>query len=290
MKINSSFITISFFLNIVINTSCNKDNNNVDINEEDIITSLTPNIELLDDFWFGYYQEDVTTNPEDARPGFLYLKIPESGEFEGELYFSFSGCETGVDVGRIRGNSVGKNLNGLWTGTVDNIAVGGNYIGNLVTDNSYEGTYTNEQGKVKIECDSEFSYYVAPNGTFLLQKTGDNNELEIEVNTEVDPISLSWKDTNNLKDDVLYDVVFIDAECLDDNLNLEECLMWSGISTTNSIIYGEGINETVPAKRLITGKTYIGSITCINIVTREVEASSNVRFVARVNSASNIPN
>ncbi|TMM59043.1 hypothetical protein FEE95_06310 [Maribacter algarum] len=246
-----------------------------DDTEGELVAPL-PNPELLTDFWFGYYQEDPLTNPEDPLAGFIYLKIPDSGNFEGELYFSYSGCEGGVDIGRVTGTASNGNLDGTWSGNADGKNVGGDYLGQLVGDEMYQGTYINDAGKVEIVCDEDFSYYVASNGTWTLQKTGNNEELNATVNKDSDPIALNWDAGNG--SGLTYSVVFIDAECLEQNLDLEECLMWSGISTSNSIIYGEGIGETIPAQRLVSGNSYIASITCIN-TSGEVTASSNITFV-----------
>lgn len=239
-----------------------------------------PDTDLLSDFWFGYYQEDATTNPEDPLPGFIYLKIPESGNFEGELYFSYAGCKGGIDIGRVEGTVANENLDGTWTGNVDNMSVGGGYLGQLVNANRYEGTYTNTGGKIEIECDdSDLSYFVAPNGTWFVQKTDNNDNLNIEVDTNTAPISLSWNASN--QSNLIYSVVFIDAECLNGNLNLGQCLMWNGLSTTNSILYGQGINNNVPALQLVADKTYLVAITCINALTGQATASSNVTFIAQ---------
>lgn len=246
-----------------------------DDNEGEIVNPI-PDSDLLTDFWFGYYQEDPLTNPEDPLPGFIYLRIPESGNFEGELYFSYSGCEGGVDIGRLTGTVSNGNLDGTWSGNVDGKNVGGNYVGELINASIYQGTYTNTAGKVEIVCDEDFSYFVAPNGTWAIQKTGNNEELNATVDTNSDPIALNWDAGNG--SGLIYSVVFIDAECLEQNLDLEECLMWSGISLTNSIVYGQGIGEEVPAERLVTGQTYIATITCINS-SGEATASSNITFV-----------
>ncbi len=265
-----SFLVLPFIVLIgMLMTSCPSDNN-------EGVSPPLPNPDLLNEFWFGYYQEDALTNPEDPLPGFIYLKIPQSGGFEGELYFSYSGCAGGLDLGRVTGTVSGGNLDGTWQGNVDGKNVGGNYTGQLVVEERYEGTYTNQGGKVEIECDSDFSYFVAPNGTWFLQKTGNNEALNITVDTSSEPMALGWDSGNN--SGLFYSVVFMDAECLEQNLDLEECLMWSGVSATNSIVYGEGIADTVPARRLVLGKSYLASITCINSE-GEATVSSNIIFV-----------
>lgn len=239
-------------------------------------TPQQPEATLLSDFWFGYYQEDVLSNPEDPLPGFIYLQIPESGTFDGELYFSYSGCAGGIDLGRVRGIAFDGDLDGAWEGNVDGIDVGGNYSGQLVNAERYEGTYTNATGKVEIECDPDFSYFVAPNGTWSLQKSGNNEALNISVDTSAIPLSISWDSTTN--EVLFYSIVFADAECLEQNLNLEQCLMWSAVSISNSLVYGQSLLDNVPAEPLIVGQSYLASISCIN-ASGEVTVSSNIIFV-----------
>ncbi len=258
-------VVVSFFTVVI---SCDS--------EGEVPPGPLTDTDLLNDFWFGSYQEDALTNPEDPLPGFIYLQIPETGNFDGELYFSYSGCDGGVDLGRVSGTVANGNLDGSWSGNVDGENVGGSYTGELINEERYQGIYTNAGGKVEIECDEDFSYFVAPNGTWFLNKSGNNKSLDISVDTNSDPIALTWKGGN--QSDIVYNVVFVDAECLEQNLDLEECLMWSGITTTNSIVYGQGIGETVPAERLVLGRSYLASITCVNS-SGEATVSSNIIFI-----------
>ena len=234
-----------------------------------------PGTNLLGDFWFGYYKEDPVTNPEDPGIGLLYMKIPESGNFDGELYFSRTGCTSGIDIGRVTGTAENEDLDGSWSGNVDGRNVGGPYTGQLVGQQQYQGTYINAGGKVEIECSEDFVYFVAPKGTWLLNSFGNNETLNITVDTDSDPIVLSWNGNN--QPGLIYNVVIIDAECLDENLELEECLVWSGLTTTNSIVYGEGIDDT-PADELIIGRSYLAVITCVNS-SGEATVSNNIIFV-----------
>lgn len=244
--------------------------------QDEIQPPELPDTNLLGDFWFGAYQEDPLTNPEDPVPGFLYMKIPESGSFDGELYFSFDGCTSGVDKGRASGTVADGNLDGSWSGNVDGRSVGGTYAGQLVNAERYEGTYTNAGGKLEIVCNEDDSIFVAPNGTWNLQKLGNNEALNIMVDTSVDPISVIWETTSN--EVLFYNIVFTDAVCLEQNLDLELCLMWSAFSANNSFVYGESLIDNVPAKPLIPGQSYLAAITCIN-QEGEATASSNIIFV-----------
>ncbi len=228
---------------------------------------------LFNDFWYGYYFENPLTNPEDPTPGFVYLQIPEAGAFEGEMYFSFVGCDDTFDVGRVTGNANGTNLAGTWSGTVDGTAVGGDYIGELnMAGDLYEGTYTNAIGKVEIECTQDDSIFVAPDGTWFLGKGDENAALNIMVDAAANPLTASWDAPAGT---FIYLYVVVDAACLEENLDLETCLMWSGNTQNSSFIYGEG--SEVPAKPLIAGSTYLLSVAAVSD-TSELVASSNLLF------------
>ncbi|MDB4292508.1 hypothetical protein N9954_03820 [Maribacter sp.] len=228
----------------------------------------------FDDFWFGYRFEDPLTNPEDPTAGYVYVRIPETGTFEGELYFSFTGCDDAFDVGAVTGTVSGNAIDGSWQGTVDGIGVGGAYIGAMNNgSNRYDGTYTNAAGKIEIECDEDDSIFVAPNGTWYLNKGNDNAELEIDVNTEADPLQASW---NTVGSAFGYLFVMVDTECLIENLNLEDCLMWSGASLSPSFVYGSA--SEVPAKPLVRGRTYTLTISAI-AANGAVLANSSITFM-----------
>lgn len=262
---------------LAITLSCEKSNNAPpieNIDPKDTEQFDASKLEGFDDFWFGYRFEDPITNPEDPGAGYIYVRIPEIGTFDGELYFSFSGCDDTFDVGAVSGTVSGNSIDGSWQGTVDGINVGGSYSGNRNSNgNRYEGTYTNSDGKVEIVCDEDFSIFVAPNGTWYLNKGEDNGELEIQVDEDADPITATW---NNIGSAYGYLFVMIDTECLIEKEDLEECLMWSGGSLAPNFQYGD--DTAVPAQPLVRGRTYTLSVSAVAI-DGEVLATSNITFI-----------
>lgn len=240
--------------------------------EEPITTNPDPNAEPTT-LWFGYYQEDALNNPEDPLSGILYLNIPDNGTFEGELFFSYVGCDDGFDAGVAQGTVNGQSIQGSWEGTVDGRAVGGDYTGQLSADQTtYSGTYTNANGKLEIECDVDFTYYVAALGSWRIFRSDVDNSLDITAIVNGDDVNFSWSGINNVG---IYRFVVIDRECLEEQRDLEACLVWGGESSLTDINYGQG--GDVPAQRLIKGKDYIINVLAISN-TGQVIASSSKGF------------
>jgi len=232
--------------------------------------------DLLSDFWFGYRFESPLTNPEDPGVGFVYAKIPETGEFEGELHFSWTGCTEGVDIGKVSGTVGNGTLTGTWSGVVDGRPVGGGYSGSLSENGiQYEGVYDNDGGKIEVVCDEDFTYYIAPDGTWFIQRTGKNDELNIIVETNQDPLLCSWDAVPNA---VGYNVIFIDADCLEEKLNIEECYMWDAETLDKSIRYGEALITTIDARPLVRGEAYLVTVTAFDSDLAPL-ATNNLTFI-----------
>lgn len=271
-------------------TSCTSNNIDAEISEkidaenetetetetESETETTAPDPDLLTDFWFGYRYESPVTNPEDPEIGFVYMKIPDTGEFEGELHFSWNGCSEGVDVGKVTGTVGDGTLIGTWSGFVDGLAVGGSYSGNLNENGiQYEGVYDNEEGKIEVECDEDLTYYIAPDGTWFIQKNGRNEELDITVETDQNPLLCRW---NELEGAIGYNVIFIDADCLDEKLNIEDCYMWDANTQENSVRFGEVLISTIAARPLVRGEAYLVTVTALNF-DLEPMATNNITFV-----------
>lgn len=207
-------------------------------------------------FWFGYYQEDAGNNPEDPTIGMVYLHLPGNGRFIGELIFSYQGCTGGMQSGRVSGQVTGPSIMGNWSGSVDGVGVGGSYTGTLGADQKhYTGTYTNSAGKQKIECEG-LRYFVAAKGTWQVYGSRTSTDMEIEVSNEPenDVPFFSWTDYDDLD---YYRFVVIDMECLEEEQDLEKCMMWNGEYVFSQVAYGEEYAELPQAKRLVKGKSYL---------------------------------
>jgi hypothetical protein len=119
--------------------------------------------------YVGYYQEDPTNNPEDPVPGAIYLNLPEGNNtFSGNMFFTYVGCQSS-NVGTVSGDKLDLDLSGKWTGTVDNTAQEGGYVGKFSTSlNIYQGSYTVKNGKQRIDIPNCIKYDIAAFGTWQL--------------------------------------------------------------------------------------------------------------------------
>ncbi|MDH3711354.1 MAG: hypothetical protein OER04_15780 [Cyclobacteriaceae bacterium] len=139
----------------------------------------------------------------------------------------------------------------------------------MIKGDRYSGTYTNGSGKQKITC-GPGGYYVAAKGTWLIRGLNDESELDISVLDDSDPIKFEWTEIPDIQ---VYRFVVIDKECLEERLNLEECMMRAGESDWPDIEYGDG---DIPAKPLIRGKEYLFTIHAIG--DQGVVATSSIEF------------
>jgi len=97
--------------------------------------------------YVGAYQEDAQANPEDPTSGVLYLNIPDSGPFNGEMFFTYVGCQSS-NIGNVTGTRAGLDLIGSWDGTLDETSQSGAFAGSWVPAQSYfTGTYKVAKGK-----------------------------------------------------------------------------------------------------------------------------------------------
>ncbi|MFK7957693.1 MAG: hypothetical protein AB8B96_16455 [Lysobacterales bacterium] len=121
------------------------------------------------DLHVGYYLENPLNNPEDPVPGTLFLNIPsDDSTFAGEMYFTYQGCQS-ENIGSVAGNRLTNNLSGSWAGTVDNTAQSGSFVGTLAAAGTFNGTYDVDGGKQQIIVEDCVEYFIAANGTWLLQ-------------------------------------------------------------------------------------------------------------------------
>ncbi len=204
--------------------------------------------------WFGYYQEDAGKNPEDPMIGVVYLDIPNNGEFSGELVFSYQGCQGGMQRGRVSGQVNDNVISGNWSGTVDNVSVGGGYSGQLDQGRkNYSGVYNNSAGKKKIECDG-LTYYVAGKGTWQVYGSNKPFNMSIDVSYEENVPYFNWTDFDDLE---TFRFMIVDMECLIEQQDLEQCMVWNGEYVFSDLEYGMEYDDLPPSKPLIIGKKYL---------------------------------
>lgn len=182
--------------------------------------------------YVGYYTEDAGNNPEDPTVGAVLLRLPAAdGAFAGQMPFSYAGCVSGRDVGRITGSRSGGRHSGSWTGTMDGNAVGGAF--NLVADasgGSYSGSYTNAGGKQAIAVGA-CSYHVAAQGTVRLYP-GDSSSpagFALSVGSGLTP-TLSWP---SLGSGLRYTARLFDEACLQSHPSDAGC--FQGEVTTSAL-------------------------------------------------------
>ncbi|MGB5700193.1 hypothetical protein [Muriicola sp.] len=204
--------------------------------------------------WFGYYQEDAGNNPEDPMIGLVYLHIPNNGEFSGELIFSYQGCEGGMQRGRVSGQVNENVISGNWSGTVDNVAVAGGYSGQMdLSTKGYSGIYINSEGKKKIECDW-LTYYVAGKGTWQVYGSNEPFSINIDISYEEGIPFFNWTDFDDLE---TFRFVIVDLECLIEQQDLEQCMVWNGEYVFSDLEYGMEYGDLPPSRPLIIGKNYL---------------------------------
>ena len=143
--------------------------------------------------YIGHYQEDAGNNPENPMPGSFYLYLPEgNASFNGAMSFTYIGCQS-TNVGTVSGAKNALALSGNWTGTVDNVAVGGPYSGTYdAAAQRYSGTYTNSGGKVRVTVASCIDYYVAAFGTWEMSPVAAKSPADFSLG--VSGGNVSWSD------------------------------------------------------------------------------------------------
>lgn len=165
----------------------------------------------LDSLYVGAYQEDSAANPEDPTSGVVYLNLPASGAFSGQMYFTYVGCQSS-NVGLISGtrvqNGANDTLNGSWKGTVDGTQQQGAFTGSRNnTAKAITGTYNVAGGKQSISIPNCIDYFIAPHGTFTLSAVG--TVTPANLNLKADANGASW----TVLDDAAYALVsIVDAQ------------------------------------------------------------------------------
>jgi hypothetical protein len=222
--------------------------------------------------YVGYYQEDATNNPEDPVPGALYLRLPQTDStFSGDMYFTYIGCQS-QNVGTISGNKRQLDLVGSWTGTVDNLAQRGDYVGRFQpTLGIYQGTYTNAGGKQFRDLSPCITYYIAAFGTWELFPVGQTySSSTAPQGASVVGNTVSWTAPAGTEACLISAIDQATAQSGTGN-----AIVWQ------TIIPGVISSATIPTSALQSGRTYIASVACRASVNQQRNYFSSVTFAYR---------
>jgi hypothetical protein len=156
--------------------------------EEDDDDEPAPPASAPGGLYVGHYAEDPVNNPEDPTLGVLHLALPANdAAFSGAMFFTYVGCQSS-NVGTISGNRTGNSLSGNWSGTIDELALLGNYGGSYnASSGVFSGTYTVTGGKQPRDIPGCISYFIAANGTWELLPVGrsvpDSFDIDVSGST-----------------------------------------------------------------------------------------------------------
>ena len=216
--------------------------------------------------YVGYYQEDPTTNPEDAVPGAFSLNLPvANGAFSGSMYFTYIGCQS-TNVGIVGGTKADLGLSGTWSGSLDGLPQTGAYTGTYSAETgSYAGTYTNNGGKQFRDLSPCIRYWIAPNGMWEMFPV-DTQVPAGSLNIGITGRTLNWSVVSGGS----YALVYL----LD-----ESVAQGSGNPVVWQTLLPTGNSVVVPASVVLqSGKTYIIAVGISNSTAKRLAFGSK-RFV-----------
>lgn len=225
--------------------------------------------------YYGYYLEDPLDNPEDPTPGTLVVNLPAGpGAFSGQMPFSYVGCLGGADIGTITGQRTDTALTGQWTGVVDNVPVGGGYIGTYnAANDQFDGTYTNAGGKVHVTGPNDCSHHIAAKGTWRLYGDTVSTPSSFVVSS-TGGVSPTWS-WPSLGSAVFYLVRVFDQKCLAQSVTSAECMTGEGQTLLNRIDYPAGFPEAKPLK---DGGSYLIAVHAIDVA----DGRKQIGFTTRI--------
>lgn len=216
--------------------------------------------------YVGYYLEDPVNNPEDPTPGTMILRLPpDAGAFEGQMPFSYVGCMGGADIGTVNGTRSAAGLAGSWTGTVDSVAVGGDYNGSYeAAHDEFSGTYKNSGGKVHVEAGS-CHHDIAALGTWKLFGAGTTNTPSDFVVSSSGSTTPTWS-WRSMGSTVFYLVRVFDQDCLNASVTSAECMMGEAETAGTQVAYPSAFPG---AKSLVAGTSYLIAVHAVNAGDRQ---------------------
>lgn len=257
MPVKDRFVQIVALLTGLLLIACSGseyDSPSTDTTTGDTATGDTTDSVDANVTFTGYYQEDAGDNPEDPLPGEMYLNVPAGdGAFDGEFLFSYSGCDGGLDTGRLSGSRSASLLSGSWAGTVDLVSIGGTFDGTAKDETGgYAGTYLTSGGKTEINAGESCSYFVAGEGTWELFPVGGGSE-NVSISLDSD-IVFEWSSGNGTEVSL---ISVYDKDCLSSQASIEACSVWNQLTSATTVTYGSGSATTVP---LISGSGYVVTV------------------------------
>lgn len=219
----------------------------------------------LSTLYIGAYQEDRMTNPEDPTPGIVYLNIPAGGNFSGEMYFTYVGCQSS-NIGWVSGSRAGASLTGQWQGTLDGTQQNGGFNGSWVASQSaFQGSYTVAGGKQRISVPSCIDYFVAPKGSFSLWSIGTSSSPQFSLRASV--AGASWSSVAQAAGAL---IAVIDADAAVSN--------HGNAIISQQILTGASTSLTWSALQLVPGHNYVAAVLVLNSQA-QVLARASTSFV-----------
>ena len=225
--------------------------------------------------YVGYYVEDAVNNPEDPTIGSLMVKAPSNdGPFAGLMPFSYLGCIAGADIGGVSGTRSGVSFDGAWTGTVDNVPVGGTYQGTYApSSDTFSGNYTNAGGKVPFGTGG-CSGFVAANGTWkIFGTTASEPPTFVATATAGNTPTISWPSAGAA---IRYDVRVFDEDCLNVNPSNAACFNGEAFTNGTNIQFPAQFQSALP---LNGGGHYLVLVTGQDLTTGALLSFSSLRVL-----------
>ncbi|MFZ6749566.1 hypothetical protein [Undibacterium sp. Ren11W] len=195
--------------------------------------------------YVGYFQEDVTNNPEDAIVGAVVLSVPATDANSGtKLSMTYAGCQTsnfGNDTGIKTGNAYGAS----WSGFLDATAQSGSIFATYdPATGYYSGVYSNAKGKQLLNLPGCSQYYVAALGKLEVFPIEKN--LPTSFTLSVSANMLTWPSVTGTASTLVY--------------VLDPVLAQSGILTpikTHVMLPGTSTSYSLATAGLSSGKEYV---------------------------------
>lgn len=197
--------------------------------------------------YVGYFQEDVTNNPEDAIAGAFVLSVPATDANSGtKLSMTYAGCQTsnfGNDTGIKTGNAYGAS----WSGLLDATAQSGSIFATYdPATGYYSGVYSNAKGKQLLNLPACTQYYMAALGKLEIFPIEKNLPASFTLNLNAGANTVSWASVAGTASTLVYVLDPVLAQS--GNLNPIKA---------HALLPGTSTSYSLAAAGLSSGKEYI---------------------------------